>query len=105
MSDAEKLYPGDILVTDYTLYTLPSRTLLFARTATPVTDSGGVLTHSAVVAREYGKPAVVGTGTATAAIRHGPVTEVDGTAGRARMASENDNLAVLNSEDFITKES
>ena len=89
VSDAGKLNPGDILVTEYTL---PSWTPLFARTAALVTDSGGVLSHSAVVAREYGIPTVVGTGTATAVIRDGQVIEVDGTAGRVRMVSQNDNM-------------
>ena len=89
VSDAGKLNPGDILVTEYTL---PSWTRLLARTGALVTDSGGVLSHSAVVAREYGTPAVVGTGTATAIIRDGQVIEVDGTAGRVWMVSQNDNM-------------
>jgi rifampicin phosphotransferase len=55
-------------------------------------SGGGVLSHSAVVAREYGIPAVVGTGTATAVIKDGQVIEVDGTAGRVRMVSQNDNM-------------
>jgi len=89
VSDAGKLNPGDILVTEYTL---PSWTPLFARTAALVTDSGDVLSHSAVVAREYGISAVVGTGTATAIIRDGQVIEVEGAAGRVRMVSRNDNI-------------
>jgi phosphoenolpyruvate synthase/pyruvate phosphate dikinase len=60
-----------------TKYALPSWTPLFARTAALVTDSSGVLSHSAVVARGYGMPAVVGTGTATAVIRDGQVIEVE----------------------------
>jgi phosphoenolpyruvate synthase/pyruvate phosphate dikinase len=75
-----------------TEYTLPSWTPVFARTAALVTDSGGVLSHSAVVAREYGLPGVVGTGTATAVIGDGEVIEVDETAGRVRMVSQNDKL-------------
>ncbi len=89
LSDAGKLNPGDILVTEYTL---PSWTPLFARTAALVTDSGGVLRHSAVVAGECGIPAVFGTVTAAAVIRQGQVIEVDGTAGRVRMVSQNDNM-------------
>ena len=88
VSDAGKLNPRDILVTD----TLPSWTPLFARTAALVTDSGGAPSHSAVVAREFGLPAVVGTGTAAAVIRDGEVIEADGTAGRVRMVSQNDNM-------------
>jgi hypothetical protein len=54
-----------------TEHNLASYTLLFARTAALVTDSGGVLSRSAVGAREYGTPAVVGTATASAVIRDG----------------------------------
>jgi len=89
VSDAGKLNPGDILVTEYTL---PSWTPLFARTAALVTDGGGVPSHSAVVAREYGIPAVFGIVTATAVIRYGQVIEVDGTAGRVRTVSQNESM-------------
>ena len=75
-----------------TEYALPSWTPLFARTAALVTDSGGVLSQSAVIVREYSIPAVVGTGTATAIIRDGQVIEVNGTAGRVWMVSQNDNM-------------
>jgi pyruvate,water dikinase len=46
-----------------------------------VTDRGGTLSHAAVVAREYGIPAVVGTGNATQLIRDGVQIRVDGAAG------------------------
>ena len=46
-----------------------------------VTDTGGVLSHCAVVAREYGLPAVVGTGRGTDRITDGMTIEVDGDAG------------------------
>ncbi|MDP8946880.1 MAG: PEP-utilizing enzyme [Actinomycetota bacterium] len=52
-----------------------------------VTDSGGVLSHCAVVAREYRIPAVVGTGTATAAIQDGQLLEVNGSDGVVRIVS------------------
>jgi phosphohistidine swiveling domain-containing protein len=51
-----------------------------------LSTAAGFVSHSAVVAREYGIPAVVGSGTATASIRYGEVNEVDGTGGRVRMA-------------------
>jgi phosphoenolpyruvate synthase/pyruvate phosphate dikinase len=60
---AGKLNPGDILVTEQTR---PSWTLLVARAAALVTDGDGFMSHSAVGTREYGIPAVVGSGTATA---------------------------------------
>jgi pyruvate,water dikinase len=50
-----------------------------------VTDVGGSLCHGAVVAREYGLPAVVGTRRATEAIRSGQLIEVDGAAGVVRI--------------------
>jgi len=46
-----------------------------------VTDIGGVMSHAAIVCREYGLPAVVGTGRATSQIRTGQVVRVDGSAG------------------------
>jgi rifampicin phosphotransferase len=52
-----------------------------------VTDTGGALSHAAVVAREYGLPAVVGAGAATALIENGQMIEVDGGAGVVRLLS------------------
>ena len=46
-----------------------------------MTDIGGVMSHAAIVCREYGLPAVVGTGRATAAIRTGQSIRVDGSSG------------------------
>jgi rifampicin phosphotransferase len=64
--------------------TLPSWTPLFATAAAVVTDVGGILSHCAIVAREYGIPAVVGTGVATTVIQDGQVLEVDGNVGVVR---------------------
>ena len=50
-----------------------------------MTDTGGILSHCAVVAREYHIPAVVGTGGATAMIEDGQLIEVDGDAGTVRV--------------------
>ncbi len=66
--------------------TLPPWTPLFATVAAVVTDAGGILSHCAVVAREYGIPAVVGTGSATTTIRDGQMVEVDGTRGVVRLS-------------------
>jgi rifampicin phosphotransferase len=65
LAEAGKLQPGDVLIT---ISTEPPWTPLFATASAIVTDSGGVLSHSAVVAREYRIPAVVGTGNATTTI-------------------------------------
>src|SRR5689334_19628450 len=68
LAEAGKLQPGDVLVT---VVTEPPWTPLFATAAAVVTDGGGVLSHSAVVAREYRIPAVVGTGNATSTFHDG----------------------------------
>jgi pyruvate,water dikinase len=85
LAEAGKLQPGDVLVASATE---PPWTPLFATAAAVVTDAGGVLSHSAVVAREYRIPAVVGTGTATTTFRDGDLLEVDGDAGTVRVVVE-----------------
>jgi rifampicin phosphotransferase len=69
---------GDILVTTYTD---PSWTPLFLTAAGLVTEVGGMMTHGAVIAREYGLPAVVGVEQATRLIRDGQRIRVHGTEG------------------------
>jgi pyruvate,water dikinase len=70
--------PGDILIAKVTT---PAWTPLFALAAGIVTDVGGPLSHSSIVAREYQIPAVLGTGVATERIRNGQRVVVDGDAG------------------------
>ncbi len=82
LAEADKLHKGDVLVAHTTL---PPWTQLFAKAAAVVTDVGGVLSHSAVVAREYGIPAVVSTGVGTVRIKDGQMVEVDGSAGTVRI--------------------
>jgi pyruvate,water dikinase len=72
------LEPGDILVTTYTD---PSWTPLFVAINGLVTEVGGLTTHGAVIAREYGLPAVVGVEHATRLIRDGQRIRVNGTDG------------------------
>jgi pyruvate,water dikinase len=86
LAEAGKLQPGDVLIA---VSTEPPWTPLFATASAIVTDSGGVLSHSAVVAREYRIPAVVGTGNATTAFQDGQLIEVDGNAGIVHGVSEN----------------
>ncbi len=85
LTEASKLRPGDVLVA---IATEPPWTPLFATAAAVVTDAGGVLSHSAVVAREYRIPAVVGTGAATTTFTDGQLLEVDGNAGTVRVVVE-----------------
>jgi pyruvate,water dikinase len=73
-----QMRPGDILVAKITT---PAWTPLFALAAGIVTDVGGPLSHSSIVAREYHIPAVLGTGVATARIRSGQRITVDGDRG------------------------
>jgi len=77
MAEAE-LEPGDILVT---AYTDPSWSPLFVAIEGLVTEVGGLMTHGAVIAREYGLPAVVGVEHATRLIRDGQRIRVHGTDG------------------------
>ena len=84
LAEAAKIQPGDILVAQVTA---PPWTPLFATVAAVVTDKGGVLSHAAIVAREYNIPAVLGTGNATRVIRDGQTIEVDGDAGDVHIVS------------------
>ena len=72
------LRSGEILVCPYTN---PAWTPLFRRAVAVVVDSGGTGSHAAIVAREYGIPAVMGTGTGTTALTDGQLVTVDGNAG------------------------
>jgi phosphoenolpyruvate synthase/pyruvate phosphate dikinase len=69
---------GDVLVAKATA---PAWTPLFARAAGVVTDGGSLAAHASLVAREYGIPAVVATGDATARMHPGQLVTVDGSAG------------------------
>lgn len=76
--DFAQMMPGDVLVARITT---PAWTSLFAMASAVVTDVGGPLSHSSIVAREYGIPAVLGTGVATQRIASGQRIRVDGDAG------------------------
>lgn len=69
------------------LTTTPARTPLFAQARTLVNDIGGVLAHGSIVAREYGIPAVMGTGIATQWITSGQQIIVHGDAGTVTLGS------------------
>lgn len=79
--DFERVQPGDIIVAPSSN---PSWVPLFAIAAGLVTNTGGVLSHAAVVARELDLPAVVGVADATSRIRDGQTVEIDGTTGIVR---------------------
>jgi phosphohistidine swiveling domain-containing protein len=77
-----KVQPGDVLVCPLTN---PAWTVLFPQIAALVADSGGPLSHAAIVAREYGVPSVVGAGDATRRIGDGDRVSVDGDTGVVRI--------------------
>jgi rifampicin phosphotransferase len=74
----DRLQPEDVLVAPVTT---PAWTLLFTRAAAVVTDTGSPLAHASLAAREYGIPAVVGTGNATEYLQNGQIVTVDGNTG------------------------
>jgi rifampicin phosphotransferase len=67
-------------------WTNPSWTPLFSVAAAVVVDTGGPASHAAIVAREYGIPAVVGTVDGTTVLSDGMVVTVDGATGRVTAA-------------------
>lgn len=85
-----RLAPGEILVCESTS---PTWTPAFGKIAGAVCDGGGMLSHAAIVGREYGVPTVTATGTATLAIGDGDLVEVDGTNGRVTILKRAAELA------------
>ena len=80
--DFVKMQPGEILVA---ATTTPAWTPLFAMASAVVTDIGGPLSHGSIVAREFGIPAVMGTGVATKRIQNGQTITVNGTDGTVKL--------------------
>jgi pyruvate,water dikinase len=83
--DFGKMKPGDVLVA---VTTTPAWTPLFTMASAVVTDIGGPLSHSSIVAREYGIPAVLATGIGTRRIQDGQTITVDGSAGTVTLDSK-----------------
>jgi pyruvate,water dikinase len=83
-SDFARLRGGDILVCPYTN---PAWTPLLQRAAAVVVDTGGLGSHAAIVAREYGIPAVMGTASGTTELSDGLLVTVDGDTGRVTAAA------------------
>jgi pyruvate,water dikinase len=81
-SHNEQVLPGEILVAPFTD---PGWTPYFLPAAAIVVDIGGMLSHGSIVAREYGKPAVVNVGPATKIIKTGQMIQVDGNQGKVRI--------------------
>ena len=84
LEEAQALEPGEILVA---ITTMPPWTPLFGIASAVVTETGGPLSHCAIVAREYGIPAVVGAAGATQVIQTGQEITVDGSGGLVTYAA------------------
>ena len=84
IDEFDQVNPGDIMVCQMTN---PAWTPLFAVIAGIVTDAGGVVSHPAVMAREFGIPAVIGTSVATLKIKTGDRIRVDGGKGLVEILS------------------
>jgi pyruvate,water dikinase len=82
VEQADKVEQGDVLVCRFTT---PSWAHLFSRVSAIVADSGGVLSHCAILAREYGIPCVPGVRVGTRRIRDGMLLTVDGSQGLVRL--------------------
>jgi rifampicin phosphotransferase len=90
--DFGRMRSGDVLVASITT---PAWTPLFAMAAAVVTDIGGPLSHSSIVAREYGIPAVLGTAVATRRIPDGEPITVDGDAGQVLLTAVDPSDGVI----------
>jgi pyruvate,water dikinase len=78
VDELSSLVDGEILVCPLTA---PSWSIVFARIAAAVSDGGGIMSHAAIVSREYELPAVVATGTGTKVVKTGDRLRVDGSSG------------------------
>ena len=83
-SEFDKIQPGDVLVSPVTS---PVWSVIFPSVGALITDMGGILSHPAIIAREYRVPAVVATGNATRLLKDGQTVTVDGDSGRVEFAS------------------
>lgn len=83
--EGARVLPGEVLVAPFTD---PGWTPLFTAAAAVVMDFGGMLSHGAIVAREYGLPAVVNVGPATRRLRTGQRVRVDGNSGLVTVLDE-----------------
>ncbi|MEK7188340.1 MAG: PEP-utilizing enzyme, partial [Patescibacteria group bacterium] len=80
--DIDKVKAGDILVTSMTT---PDFVPAMRIAGAIITDEGGILSHAAIVSREFGVPCIIGTGNATALLKDGDVVEVDANNGIVRL--------------------
>ncbi len=79
LADLDKIRQGDILVTKMTN---PDMVVSMQKSAAIITDEGGLTAHAAIVSREMGIPAIVGTREATTKLKEGEIITVDGSSGK-----------------------
>lgn len=93
MADLDKIKEGDVLVTEMTN---PDMVVSMQKASAIVTDEGGITAHAAIVSREMGIPAVVGTENATSRLEDGIEVTVDGFSGKVFLGkAENKKVEVL----------
>jgi pyruvate,water dikinase len=93
MDDLDKVKDGDVLVTEMTN---PDMVVTMQKASAIVTDEGGITAHAAIVSREMGIPAVVGTGNATQVLEEGKEVTVDGANGKVYLGrAENKKVEIL----------
>ena len=85
VSELDAIEPGEVLVCPATS---PAWSPIFSRIAATVSDVGGIMSHTAIVCREYGLPAVVGTGNAVQTVQTGQRLRVDGDNGVVTLLSD-----------------
>ena len=85
----DEVQDGEILVATITA---PSWGPVFGRIKATVTDVGGMMSHAAIVCREYGLPAVTGTAFGTKNLKTGQMIRVDGNTGRVRLLDEDNGF-------------
>ena len=88
----DRLQPGDVLVTPFTG---PAYNSLVPILGGLVVESGGSMCHAAIVAREFGLPAIIGAAGATTHIADGAMVEIDPTAGVVRVIADADAVEPL----------
>ncbi len=103
MGDLDKIKSGDVLVTEMTN---PDMVVAMQKSSAIITDEGGQTSHAAIVSREMGIPAVVGTGKATSILKNGDKVTVDGFKGRVysgESKAENKKVEILPIVETKTK--
>ncbi len=93
LDDLKKVKKGDVLVTEMTN---PDMVVTMQKAAAIVTDEGGITSHAAIVSREMGIPAVVGTGDATKKLKDGDAITVDGDGGKVYEGKGETKLSEVN---------